>query len=77
MKISKKWLEQYMDLSDLSMIEIANRITDAGFEVEEVTPMSSATNLVIGQVETCQPHPDSDHLHITTVNVGDVVFNIV
>lgn len=77
MKISKKWLEQYMDLSDLSMNEIANRITDAGFEVEEVTPMSSATNLVIGQVETCQPHPDSDHLHITTVNVGDEVLNIV
>lgn len=77
MKISKKWLEQYMDLGDLSMEEIAKAITDAGFEVEEVIPLSQGSNLVIGEVETCKPHPDSDHLHVTTVNTGDEIHQIV
>lgn len=77
MKISKKWLEQYMDLGDLSMEEIAKAITDAGFEVEEVIPLSKGSNLVIGEVETCKPHPDSDHLHVTTVNTGDEIHQIV
>lgn len=77
MKISKKWLEQYMDLGDLSMEDIAKAITDAGFEVEEVIPLSQGTNLVIGEVLTCKPHPDSDHLHVTTVNTGDEVHQIV
>ncbi len=66
-----------MDLDGLSMEDIASRITDAGFEVEEIIPMSQGTNLVIGEVLTCKPHPDSDHLHVTTVNVGDEVLNIV
>ena len=39
--------------------------------------MAEGTNLVIGQVLTCENHPDSDHLHVTTVNVGDEVLNIV
>lgn len=77
MKISEKWLKQYMDLSDITMEEAAKRITDAGFEVEEVIPMSQADNLVIGEVLSCGPHPDSDHLHVTTVNTGDEVLNIV
>lgn len=77
MKISKKWLEQYMDLEGLTMEEIAEKLTTAGFEVEGIEPMSQGTNLVIGEVLTCEDHPDSDHLHITTVNVGDEVLNIV
>lgn len=66
-----------MDLSGLSMQEIADAVTDAGFEVEDVYDLASATNLVIGEVLTCEPHPDSDHLHVTTVNVGDEILNIV
>lgn len=77
MKISEKWLKQYMDLGDLSMEDVAKAITDAGFEVEEVIPMSQGTNLVIGEVLTCKDHPNSDHLHVTTVNLGDEVTQIV
>lgn len=77
MLISRKWLEQYMDISDLSMEEIADKVTRAGFEVEAMYPMSQGTNLVIGEVLTCEPHPDSDHLNCTTVNVGDAVLDIV
>lgn len=77
MKTSMKWLSRYMDLSGLEAGEIADRITRAGFEVEDVVPMSSASNLVIGEVLTCEDHPDSDHLHVTTVNTGDSIRQIV
>ncbi len=77
MKISKKWLSQYMDLGDRSMEEVAKAITDAGFEVEEILPMAQGTNLVIGEVLTCEDHPDSDHLHVTTVDTGDGIRQIV
>ena len=77
MRISRKWFNQYMDVQDLSIEEIAKKVTDAGFEVEGIEYLSQGTNLVIGHVETCVDHPDSDHLHCTTVNVGDEVLNIV
>lgn len=66
-----------MDISDLSTQEIADKITAAGFEVEGIECASAGTNLTIGYVETCEMHPDSDHLHCCTVNVGDEVLNIV
>lgn len=77
MKLSRKWLEQYMDLGDLTMEQIADTITAAGFEVEDIIELSNATGLVIGEVLTCKDHPDSDHLHVTTVNTGDEVRPIV
>ena len=66
-----------MDLSDLSLEELAQKITDAGFEVEGTERLGQGTNLVIGKILTCEPHPDSDHLHVTTVDTGDEVLNIV
>ncbi len=77
MLLSRKWLSQYMDVSDLSIEQIADKITSAGFEVEAIEYLSSGTNLVIGEVLTCEDHPDSDHLHCTTVNIGDEVLSIV
>ena len=77
MIISRKWLSQYMDLSDLSMEEIADRITNAGLEVEGLEYLASATNLTIGYVESCVDHPDSDHLHVCQVNLGDITTQIV
>lgn len=77
MKISKKWLSQYMDLSDLDAKSIADAITAAGIEVEDVIEQSGGTNLVIGHVLTCEDHPDSDHLHITTVDTGEGVRQII
>lgn len=77
MRISKKWLQQYLDVSDLSAQEIADRITDAGLEVEGLEAMSQGTNLMIGEVKTCEDHPNSDHLHICQVNFGDKTEQIV
>lgn len=77
MLISKKWLSQYMDLSDITMEEVADRITNAGLEVEGIEYGSTATGLVIGYVEECVDHPDSDHLHVCQVNDGTGVRQIV
>ena len=77
MLISKKWLSQYMDLSDLSIEEIAERITNAGLEVEGIEKGAQATNLVIGHIESCVDHPDSDHLHVCQVDVGSDIRQIV
>ncbi len=77
MLISKKWLNQYMDLSDYSIETIAEKITAAGLEVEGIIKMSQGTNLVIGKVLTCEDHPDSDHLHVCSVDVGNETLPIV
>ena len=53
MIISKKWLSQYMDLSDITMEELADKITNAGLEVEGIEYGSTATGLVIGEVVEC------------------------
>lgn len=66
-----------MDISDLSMDEIADRITSAGLEVEGIEYGAQATNLVIGHVVSCEDHKDSDHLHVCQVNVGKEVKQIV
>lgn len=77
MKISRKWLNQLVQIEDISTTELANGLTSAGLEVEGIEQLASGTGLVIGEVLTCVEHPDSDHLHITTVNIGDRVEQIV
>ena len=73
MNISYNWLKEYLDF-DLQPEEVAAALTSIGLEtggVEEVqTIKGGLEGLVIGEVLTCVEHPNSDHLHITTVNVG-------
>ena len=81
MNISYRWLKEYINL-DYTADEVAAFLTQIGLEVgsmEEVeTVKGGLRGLVIGEVLTCGPHPDSDHLSKTTVNVGkDEVLPIV
>lgn len=73
MNISYKWLKRYIDFS-LTPQELAAAFTSLGLECDTVTEVETVRGglrgLVIGEVLTCVPHPDSDHLHITTVNLG-------
>lgn len=73
MNISYNWLKEYLDF-DLQPEEVADALTSIGLEtggVEEVqTIKGGLEGLVVGEVLTCIDHPNSDHLHITTVNVG-------
>ncbi|HIT15119.1 MAG TPA: phenylalanine--tRNA ligase subunit beta [Candidatus Avimuribaculum pullicola] len=74
MNISYNWLKEYIDL-DLTPQETADALTSLGLETGSVEKVESIKGglqgLVIGEVLTCVEHPDSDHLHITTVNLGD------
>ena len=73
MNISYKWLKEYVDF-DLSPEEVCAALTSTGLEVdalEEVqTIKGGLKGLYVGKVLTCEQHPNSDHLHITTVDLG-------
>ncbi|MDR0754258.1 MAG: phenylalanine--tRNA ligase subunit beta, partial [Prevotellaceae bacterium] len=73
MTISYKWLKEYLNFSETHE-QIAEILTNIGLEVESIeiyeTVKGGLAGVVLGQVLTCEKHPDSDHLHITTVNVG-------
>jgi phenylalanyl-tRNA synthetase beta chain len=74
MNISYNWLKEYVNF-DLTPNEVAEALTSIGLEtggVEEVqTIKGGLEGIVIGEVLTCVDHPNSDHLHITTVNLGN------
>ena len=73
MNISYKWLKEYVDF-DLSAEQVAAALTSVGLEVgalEEVQSIKGGLKgLYVGQVLTCEAHPNSDHLHVTTVDLG-------
>ena len=73
MNISYNWLKRYLK-TDLTAEEIAKILTDIGLEVEGFEKIETIKGglhgVVVGEVLTCEEHPDSDHLHITTVDVG-------
>ena len=77
MNLSLNWLNQFVNLDGLEKEEIIDRIIKAGFEVESVNELGSGTNLVVGIVIECHDHPDSDHLHVTKVDVGNEILDIV
>ena len=73
MNVSYNWLKRYLD-ADLSAERMAEILTELGLEVEEFekieTIKGGLKGVVVGEVLTCEDHPDSDHLHITSVDVG-------
>ena len=77
MKVSYNWLNKYVSLENVSPLQLADKLTTAGLEVEGIETLASATNLVIGKVLTCTNHPDSDHLNVCTVDVEKEILQIV
>lgn len=73
MNISYKWLKEYVDFS-LSPQEVADALTSCGLEVDALEEVHSIKGglkgLYVGKVLTCDVHPNSDHLHVTTVDLG-------
>ena len=74
--ISLEWVKEYIDISDQDLKELAVKITQSGINVEKVIT-NHIDNVVIGEVLECSEHPDSDHLHVCDVNIGDKVVQIV
>ena len=67
--ISLEWVSDYIDIKDQDLKELAVKITKAGINVEKVIS-NDIPNLVIGEVISCIPHPNSDHMHVCEVDVG-------
>ena len=74
--ISLEWVSDYIDIKDEDLKELAVKITKAGINVEKVIS-KHIDHLVIGEVKECIDHPDSDHLHICQVDVGESITQIV
>ncbi len=73
MNISYKWLKEYVDF-DLTPQQVCDALTSTGLEVDALEEVQSIKGglkgLYVGKVLTCENHPDSDHLHVTTVDLG-------
>jgi len=74
--ISLNWIKDYIDIENEDLKELAVKITKAGVNVEKVIT-NHIDNLVIGQIVECEKHPDSDHLNVCQVNIGDKITQIV
>ena len=78
MKLSRKFVSDYIDLDEkLSIKEIAEAMTGVGNEYDDASSLINCTNLTVGEVIECSDHPDSDHLHVCKVNVGEEILDIV
>ncbi len=77
MKLSRKFVSDYIDLPNDDIKIIADKMTSIGNEYDECGKLIPCTNLIIGEVLECKMHPDSDHLHVCKVNVGEEVLQIV
>lgn len=78
MKFNKNWLDTFVP-NNLSAQELCDKITMSGLEVDSLEPVSGKfNNVVVGHVIDCKKHPDSDHLQVATVDVGNnEILNIV
>ena len=70
MRLSYKWLSEYVDLAGITPEELAQKMTTAGLEVEGIEPLSQGKGLVIGEVMECEDI-EGTHLHKTMTRVGD------
>lgn len=78
MKLSRNFVSDYIDLpKDLTIEQIAEDMTGVGNEYDYAGKLINCTKLVVGEVISCENHPDSDHLHVCKVNIGSEVLDIV
>ena len=76
MAISTNWIKDYVDLSSVDLDELAMKITTSGINIEKIES-EYIPGLIIGEVVECTPHPDSDHLNVCIVNIGEKTLQIV
>lgn len=72
MRVSYKWLSQYIDLSDVSPQDLAEKLTRAGVEVEAIESRNDGLErVVVGYIQDCRPHPNADKLSLCQVDLGE------
>ncbi len=78
MQVSLNWLNEFVDLSDKEVEQIAHELTMSGLEVEAVEEVKPKfTNIKTVKIEKIDNHPNSDHLHLVTVNTGSGLKTVV
>jgi len=77
MIVTRKWLEEFIDLSDVSSEEIIKTLNRIGQEVEGYKKIEVPQNVVVGEVIECEKHPNADKLNVCKVNVGNEEFQII
>ena len=77
MKLSRKFVNEYTNLYKIDFNEYAKEMLKLGNEYESMGKLVNVEGLIIGEVESCEMHPESDHLHICKVNIGKEVLDIV
>ena len=78
MQVSLNWLNELVDLKDISVEQIAHELTMSGLEVEEIEEVKPQfTNIITGRIEKIDAHPNSDRLHLVTVNIGSALKTVV
>ena len=76
MKLRTNFVKDYVVI-DGDLKTLAEDMTGVGNEYDSAQKLINATNLVVGEVIECEMHPDSDHLHVCKVNVGNEILQIV
>ena len=79
MKVPSRWLADYVEIeiTHEAIDRLAERLTLAGLEVEDVLRVDPIQNAVVGHVVSCEPHPDSDHLSVCHVETGTETVQII
>ena len=77
MIVTRSWLQEYIDLSDISNKELDKRLNEIGLEVDSIKEYKIPEKVVVGEILECKKHENSDHLNICKVNIGKEVVQIV
>ena len=78
MQVSLNWLNELVDIKDIEVERIAHELTMSGLEVEEIEEVRPKfTNIITARIEKIDNHPNSDHLHLVTVNIGSALKTVV
>ena len=78
MKVSINWLNEFVDISDIDVKQIAHELTMSGLEVEATEEIKPAfTNIITAKIEKINQHPNADKLHLVDVNIGNEVKTVV
>src|SRR5699024_5345969 len=78
MYVSLNWLKDYVDIGNISVEELAEKITKSGVEVDHIIHVGQEIEgVVVGYVETCEQHPNADKLNVCKVNIGSETLTIV
>ena len=77
MIVTREWLNEWIDLSDISIEKVCEKLNAIGLEVDSLTKQRVPDGVVLGKVIECEKHPDADKLNVTKVDVGDEILQIV